>query len=136
MLQLDGVTKRFGGLTAVDNVTFEVEGEGALQPEEAQALFRIIQEALNNVIKHAETEQVFIQLHLVDPFWIEVEDHGRGFEPELAAHGRGIGLAGMQERAEEIGWELNVTSTPGKGTQVRVAKTRVGRQGAGWQNQK
>jgi signal transduction histidine kinase len=109
------------------NVTLEIEGEGALQPEEAQALFRIVQEALNNVIKHAETEQVSIQLHLVEPFWIEVEDHGMGFEPELVAHGRGIGLAGMQERAEEIGWELNVTSAPGKGTQVCVAKTRVGR---------
>jgi signal transduction histidine kinase len=117
-------------------VTLEAEGEGALQSKEVKALFRIVQEALNNVIKHAKTDDVSIHLHLTDPFWIEVVDHGRGFDPKHVGHDRGIGLAGMQERAEEIGWELKVTSAPGKGTTVHVAKARGRRQGARWQSQK
>jgi signal transduction histidine kinase len=106
------------------NVSLEIEGDGSLHLKEAQALFRIVQEALNNVIKHADADQVRLRLHLIEPFWIEIEDDGRGFETNLVRRSSGIGMAGMDERSKEIGWELSVTSAPGAGTRIRVEKKR------------
>jgi signal transduction histidine kinase len=55
---------------------------------------------------------------------MEIEDHGNGFEPTRAAGGGRMGLAGMKERAAEIGWSLHVASTPGSGTRIRVERGR------------
>ncbi len=108
------------------SVSFEVQGNEALGPEEEAGLFRIAQEALNNVVKHSQASEAVLQLHLLQPLWMVIEDHGIGFDTR-AAQGKGtVGLESMRERAEEIGWCLEVQSSPGSGTRVRVEKERRG----------
>ena len=107
-------------------VSLEIEGNRPLAPAEEQGLFRIAQEALNNVVKHAQASQATIRLHLVEPFWMEIEDQGRGFDLQQArdsgrAGGR-VGLVSMEERAAEIGWNLQVVTAPGAGTRIRAEK--------------
>jgi len=109
------------------SVSLKVERGGTLEPAEEQNLFRIIQESLNNIVKHAQASQAHIQLHLTEPFWIQVEDQGRGFDLQQGLAGGGVGLAAMCERATEIGWDLQVTTSPGAGTRIRVEKMPSGR---------
>jgi signal transduction histidine kinase len=103
------------------SISLEPEGDNFLNPTEEQGLFRIVLEALNNIIKHAQTSEAAIRLHLRVPFWIEVEDHGKGFDVQKALI-NSVGLRSMYDRATEIGWELQVTSSPGEGTRVRAQK--------------
>ena len=104
------------------SVSMDAEGEQALSPAEEQGLFRIAQEALNNVIKHAHASHVHLRVHLVKPYWIEITDDGQGFDIQQAHGGERLGLAGMRERAAEIGWDLQIQSSPGEGTHIRVEK--------------
>ncbi|MCC6189144.1 MAG: sensor histidine kinase [Anaerolineales bacterium] len=108
------------------SVSLEVEGDQPLEPSEARGLFRIVQEALNNVVKHAQAPQARIRLHLAEAPWIEIADHGQGFDLQRAADNNRVGLASMRERAAEIGWELQITSAPDAGTRVRAEKMRLG----------
>lgn len=89
-------------------------------------LYRIVQEALNNVAKHAGTSEAVVRLDLGGrPAVLAVEDSGRGFETAAAAAGGAhVGLAGMAERARQIGWRLTVESRPGSGTRIRVEEGR------------
>ncbi len=103
-------------------VSLLVEGDQSLTPLEEQGLFRITQEALNNVIKHAQASRVWIRLHLSESFWIEIQDDGCGFELERARNHSRVGLSSMGERAAEIGWELQIATSPGSGTRIRVEK--------------
>jgi two-component system, NarL family, sensor kinase len=89
------------------------------------ALYRIAQEALQNVMKHASAERVTLRLSTGHGnVQLAVEDNGRGFRPAEAGRNRNgdpsYGLVGMQERAELVGARLQVTSTPGSGTRVLV----------------
>ena len=104
------------------SVAMEVKGEQALSTAEGQGLFRIAQEALNNVIKHAHASHVNLRLHLAEPYWIEIQDDGQGFDVQQAHGGGRLGLASMRERADEIGWETQIQSSPGEGTNIRVEK--------------
>jgi signal transduction histidine kinase len=106
------------------SVSLQVEGEGCLATAEEQALFGIAQEALNNVLKHSHSEQAQIRLHLEPPFWMEIQDHGLGFDLPTARSSGRLGLTSMQERATEIGWDLRVTTSPGAGTCIRVQNDR------------
>ncbi len=109
-------------------VTLEVQGDQPLSSAEEQGLFRIAQEALNNIVKHAQTSQARIGLHLEEPLWLEIEDQGQGFNLERARDGGHVGLSSMGERAAEIGWNLRIITTPGAGTCVRVEKPVEARQ--------
>jgi signal transduction histidine kinase len=102
--------------------SLEIQGSQILSPFEEQGLFRIAQEALNNIRKHAQTSQAQVRLHLEPPFWIEIEDLGRGFDLHQAQCSGHIGIASMRERAEEIGWKLQIETSVGVGTRVRVEK--------------
>jgi signal transduction histidine kinase len=84
-------------------------------------LFAIAREAINNVVKHSGAAQARIRLHASEPPALEVQDDGRGFDPQTARPG--VGLPGMCERAADIGWRLTVDSAPGAGTTLRVKKT-------------
>jgi two-component system CheB/CheR fusion protein len=92
-------------------------------PERALALFRIAQEALNNVGKHSKATKVSVALSRhgreID---LCVSDNGIGFKPggRRPAAGRGIGLGSMRERAESIGGSIDIQSTPGTGTTLSV----------------
>ncbi len=108
------------------SVSLEVEGDQPLESREEQGLFRIAQEALNNIVKHAQVSQACVRLHLAEPFWIEVEDRGQGFDLQQARNSGRVGLASMGERAAEIGWDLEVITSPGAGTRVRVKKKPSG----------
>ncbi len=109
-------------------VALEVDGDRPLDPAEEAGLFRIAQEALNNVVKHARVSQAVIRVHLDEPAWMEVEDRGTGFDSKLATGGSRMGLTGMGERASEIGWTLQVESSPGSGTRIRVEQVRKERE--------
>ncbi|MHB0936809.1 MAG: PAS domain-containing sensor histidine kinase [Armatimonadota bacterium] len=95
-----------------------------LSPEKEIALFRIVQEALINVVRHARATRIDITVSAVqDTIRIEVTDDGAGFDPHSSVRLRetpGWGLLSMRERAEAIGARLEVTSAPGAGTTVRV----------------
>ncbi len=100
----------------------EVHGEEHWPENVTLALYHIVQEAVNNVIKHADTREVIIRLNLCGkPACIEVIDHGAGFVVNELAPQRGhMGLASMAERARELGWTVTIDSTPGLGTCVKV----------------
>ncbi len=104
------------------SIRLEVEGNQPLQRTEEASLFRIAQEALNNIVKHAQVSEGVLRLHLHEPFWMEVEDRGVGFDPQAAYRDGGVGLASMRERAAEIGWTLRAESSPGNGTVILVEK--------------
>ena len=90
-----------------------------LPDEHKTCVFRIVQEALHNVQKHANANAVEITVRATDAWlMVTVQDDGRGFQ-----HGRahGLGLTGMHERAESLGGSVKITSGPGKGTLIEVA---------------
>ena len=103
-------------------INLEIDGEQELPQPVTVGLYRIVQEALNNIAKHAGTQEAEVRLDLASrPAYLEVEDHGCGFEPDQAARDiQHIGLAGMADRARELGWKLVVDSRPGQGTCIRV----------------
>ena len=93
----------------------------ALRPETAVALFRIAQEALNNVAKHAGAKLARIGLSLEgEEMTLCIEDDGRGFDPAQAPRAR-WGMTTMRERAEAAGGTLSVETSPGLGTTVRTS---------------
>ena len=95
-----------------------------LNPTQQTAVLRIVQEALQNIRKHAAASRTVVSTKLDRPSWIlEVTDDGRGFDvTAVAARGRrNFGLQFMRERAELIGAQFEVHSRPGGGTVVRLA---------------
>jgi signal transduction histidine kinase len=103
----------------------EVTGEERpLPPEIEITLFRVAQEAMTNIARHAEAKQVLITVEFQDgTISFEVEDDGRGFDPAVrVAHpaGLGVGLMGMRERVELIGGKFELDSRPHGGTHIRV----------------
>lgn len=97
--------------------------ERLLSPEAELAVYRIVQESLSNVVRHAGAETVFVGMQRKDGVLeIVVRDDGRGFDLDytLDDSGRGLGLFGMQERASYIGGTVDIDTSPGRGTEVRV----------------
>lgn len=100
---------------------FEIETEieigEKLSAEEERVVYRLVQEALNNVLKHASAAGASVSARLVDrQIHIAVKDDGRGFDPETVDNGRG--LLGMRERIELLGGEIDVRSADGSGTEI------------------
>lgn len=93
----------------------------ALERAQAAALFRIVQESLTNVIRHAGANSVEVALgaHGVN-LRLTVRDDGRGITPKEQADPRSIGLLGMRERAMLLGGETEIAPAPGGGTNVTV----------------
>jgi signal transduction histidine kinase len=96
-------------------------GEERLLPEIETALYRIVQESLTNVVRHAQATQADVLVKRRDDQVITiVEDNGEGFDPETAMQTSRLGLLGMRERAEMLNGKLVIESTPGSGTTVLV----------------
>jgi len=99
----------------------ELTPEDRLPPEVETALYRIVQEALTNVIRHAQATRVDVLLERRgDRVVAIVEDDGVGFDAETARQSGRLGLFGMQERAEMLGGRLTIESAAGMGTTVYV----------------
>ena len=95
-------------------------GEGRLPREVETAVYRIIQEALTNIVKHSQASRISILLTQRDGVAVAVvEDNGDGFETG-AVRGDGLGLVGMRERVGLVGGKIRIESTPGSGTTVRA----------------
>jgi two-component system NarL family sensor kinase len=87
----------------------------------ATAVYRIAQEALQNVVKHAEATTAWLRLqNHGDTITLEIADGGKGFNPQSPAGNTGYGLPGMRERAELLGGTLEVKSYPAQGTLLRL----------------
>ena len=116
----EGIAKRTGLLIEVGGST-----RGRLPPVVETALYRIVQEALTNAVRHADAACVRIQLQR-EPQVIRcsIADDGVGFDaPTVLAHrgGPGLGLVSMQERLEAVRGSFQIISAPGRGTRVHVA---------------
>jgi signal transduction histidine kinase len=109
-------------------VSLEIQGGGALPEAVATGLFCIAHEALVNVSKHSDACKATVRLGIgMEQSYLEIEDHGQGFDPAAAFKQRGhLGLDGMHERAHEIGWNLSVQSQPGQGTRILVTEKPCG----------
>ena len=104
------------------NVSATAAIERRFEPAVETALYRIVQEALNNVYKHADAQQAQISVRLRrGKLLVIVDDDGRGFDPKNpSVRGRGIGLIGMKERVQMIGGTLEIESAEGQGTTLYV----------------
>ena len=94
------------------------------QGGQAIAIFRIFQELLTNVARHAQARHVRISLHVDGPpdavLYLDVRDDGIGAAPEALADPQSFGVLGMRERAGHFGGRLTIDSAPGQGTRARL----------------
>ena len=94
--------------------------------DRATALFRIFQETLTNVARHAKATQVNIRLAKENGnLALEVHDNGLGISEEQLSAGKSLGILGMRERARLLGGEFIIRSVPGGGTTVRARIPRA-----------
>ncbi|MBD2165195.1 PAS domain S-box protein [Calothrix membranacea FACHB-236] len=114
--------------TAAMDTTLYYEIEGAVYslPTEVESnLLRIGQEALTNAIRHANADEIRVELiYDRDQFCLRVRDNGQGFGVGSIPASLGFGLLGMSERAERIGAQLTIRSQPGEGTEMIVTVDR------------
>ncbi|MBC8172131.1 MAG: GAF domain-containing sensor histidine kinase, partial [Anaerolineae bacterium] len=117
---LDGLVKEWASRRKVE-ASFEVIGSTRPLPLRIETgLYRILQEALTNIGRHAYAHCVSIQLQMmIDQIRLVIDDDGRGFDPALVGQ-NSFGLVGMNERAKLLGGSLEVGSSEGEGTQLEV----------------
>ena len=118
---IETLAERSAAGAGVEVSTHVVLGDAGqrLAPETESAVYRVVQEALTNVAKHAHARRVRIEVARADgSVDVLVEDDGRGFDP--AECGGGLGLVGMRERVELTGGQLEIDSHPGAATRVRA----------------
>lgn len=115
--QLQEFEKRTG-------ITYDVSAEideDRVPPATATTAFRILQESLTNVMRHAQATHITVRLtHDQDNLTLLVQDNGRGITVEEQATTRSLGLLGMRERAAQLGGSVEITGAPGAGTSVIV----------------
>ena len=114
------------GQTANIPIAYKVRGqERGMDAQKAMSVYRIVQESLNNVIRHAEAKHAWVELDFTDSeVFVQIRDDGKGFvvpanPAEFPEKGH-FGLLGLQERAEIINAELKILSTPGQGTIITL----------------
>lgn len=128
------------GLNVVMDIDLDgVAGDGRLDAELESTIYRVVQEALSNVSKHAEASTATVSVSVRDGVLrASVTDDGKGISgvegrqrtPEEELKG-GFGMSGMRERAELVGGEIDVGPAPGSGTTVRLTVPLAGRPAAG-----
>jgi signal transduction histidine kinase len=106
--------------TGIDTEVRFSSSDLELNPKQSIALFRIVQESLTNVVRHANASHVVISGSAGSgSLALQIEDNGIGFDPEIATK-KSLGLLGMQERARLVGAQLRFDSSPGQGAIVRI----------------
>jgi signal transduction histidine kinase len=117
------LAKQASALSAREGLVIEVDGPDERLPigaEVEEQLYRIGQEALANVVKHARATSTTVRIAATDDtVSIEVNDDGRGFDPAAVGPDH-FGLRSMRGRVADLGGRLEITSTPGRGTALRV----------------
>ncbi len=109
-----------------DSSTTQIESriedvDDVLQGDDATHLYRICQEALNNVLRHSRARRATLSLERdVGMLHLDVRDDGVGFDTAVVGGGDGLGLTSMRERAQMLGGTLDVRSAPGRGTHLQV----------------
>ena len=115
----DGIAKRTGRAVVVTGST-----GGRLSGPVETAMYRIVQEALTNVTKHAHATQAVVRLERRPGALVcSIADNGRGFDASARSaqtHSQGLGLIGMRERAASLDGTLSIHSSPGKGTRLKI----------------
>jgi two-component system sensor histidine kinase UhpB len=91
----------------------------ALNEQQRIHLYRIVQEALTNVARHAQASRVQLELQAGDFAQVSISDNGKGFDPQQQSRGRG--LAGMRERCQVLGGQLLLASKPGAGVRIVIS---------------
>jgi len=112
-------------------LTVETAPDGLLDPDEMLALYRILQEALSNAVRHANATRIELTVGTdADHVWATVQDDGTGFDPEAVGEDgvSGLGLVGMRERAAMIGGHVSIQSGD-VGTTVRLDLRNLARTG-------
>jgi signal transduction histidine kinase len=99
---------------------YELEG-AAFNNTVSITVYRILQELLNNALKHAQATSVIVQLSCHDNrLQLTVEDNGKGFTPEALRRSKGMGWSNIQSRVDYLKGTIDVQSHPGKGTSVTI----------------
>ncbi len=95
--------------------------DASLDEDQRLVVYRVVQEALNNVVRHARARRARVSVHRgAEAVVATVRDDGVGFRPDSLEYGEGLGLLGMEERAEMVGGAVHVESRPGEGTTIRL----------------
>jgi PAS domain S-box-containing protein len=120
---VDSIHELIGSINRTRSMVVELEDvhfeEDKLAENKKLTLFRIMQEQLNNIVRHAEAKKVAISLITVEgDLILEIRDDGHGFDP--AASRKGLGFTNIRNRAELFGGKAEVISAPGKGCLLRV----------------
>lgn len=119
---LQELTQRFKARCDIPLILELAENINQFTDEEEQTIYRITQEALENILKHARASRVRLSLEKRATQWVySIEDDGKGFDfANEQGPTEGLGIKGMQERANAIGAELNIQSEPDKGTIIQL----------------
>ena len=113
--------KEFTKRTGVPCKIMKPDQDIELPSEQSITLFRVFQETLNNIMKHAEAKRVQIDiLKIKNHVELIVTDDGKGFDETSRNKPRSFGLRGIQERIKHLSGDVKITSEPGKGTQIAV----------------
>jgi two-component system sensor kinase len=128
-----------GVVAAIERYIYQVQRSGlkcrleligeppSLMPEVRLAVYRIVQEALHNALRHAAADQAVVQLETDENLLrVIIRDNGAGFDPESAGRPTALGLLSMRERAAAIGATFAVSSRPGDGTTIVMERKMEG----------
>ncbi len=97
-------------------VEVRAESAGDLPPEYATCIYRLVQEALNNAVRHSGAKRALVELDQSErSVRVRISDDGRGFDPNRT---RGLGILGMEERVKRLGGEFRLDSAPGRGAAI------------------
>ncbi len=108
--------------SSTDKVNYHFFGEDRRPDEKTEiAAYRIVNEIVNNALRHSEAKEISVQLIIDESrLHITVEDNGKGFNPEVAEAGGGNGLKNIRQRVTALNGNLEISSSPGKGTEVNI----------------
>jgi signal transduction histidine kinase len=113
--------KEFGERQGME-ITVKIDARTPIPLEIGVTLFRILQEALHNAVKHSGVKHIDVQLlERSNEIQLTIADPGKGFDVEATRQGRGLGLASMEERARLVKGTIAIESRPMSGTTIRVA---------------
>lgn len=120
---LRGYLKEYQARSGIETDLATCGSDHRFQPTFEVAIFRLVQEALSNVEKHAGAERVWVTMECLGGRVVQltVKDDGAGFDPDLvlsSTAGAKFGLLGMRERAELVGGTMTIQSAPGQGTEL------------------